>query len=186
MSTPARLRAPITAILGATVALGCTDLSHYSTHTGEAYCGSITLSSKFREGFVSPAVQMRLDLDANAIDVDGAIAGHIATYEAFDPTLPPNRLFVGAPLRPIDKLFQDTLSQLDFGEGNVKNAIYAVSPEDPDVESMLAVISLRSDDGVDVRLIRPGLADTAGAVPAGRQPVYGLFPLTKQRGLCGF
>jgi hypothetical protein len=44
------------------------------------------------------------------------------------------------------------------------------------------VVSLRSDGGVEVRLLRAGVA--AGA--AGQTPIFGLFVLSKQVGTCGF
>jgi hypothetical protein len=167
------------------LASGCGDLNHFTTGPDESYCGAVTLGAEFRQG-LSPRVQMRLDLNAAAIDVDGASAGHITTYEVTDPSKPPTRLLHDAVLRPIPPLYHDTLSQLDFGNDNLKSTMFAVSPADPTAESLLAVVSLRSDDSVEVRLIRPGVAGTTDDVPEGRRPIYALFPLTKQKGLCGF
>jgi hypothetical protein len=140
---------------------------------------------------------MRLDLNASAIAVENSQsdveckpfdgqAGHITTYEALGPSAPAKQILKDAQLRPISPAYHDTLSQLDFGDGNLKNAIFAVSPDDPQAEALLAVVSLKSDEGVDVRLIRPGLAGTSDDLPEGRRPIYAIFPLTKQPGTCGF
>lgn len=166
-------------------ALGCDDVDRFTTAPGESYCGSITLAGEFRMG-LSPLVQMRLKLDASAID--GADPpGTIATFEAADGESLERRLFVDAKLRPIPPMIQDPLSQLEFGESREKNRIFAVSPADTEAESMIAVVSLRSDDQVEVRLLRAGAVDPAGAaVPEGRRPIFGVFPLARQDGDCGF
>jgi hypothetical protein len=40
---------------------------------------------------------------------------------------------------------------------------------------------------VEVRLLRPGLAEAApGTLPRGKKPVFGVFPLFKKVGTCGF
>jgi hypothetical protein len=84
----------------------------------------------------------------------------------------------------------DPLSRPDFGDGRIRNWIFAVSPADPDAESMLAVLSLRADNTVEVRLLRPGKAPPSppDSVPvaAGQRPIFGIFPLTQQAGTCGF
>jgi len=166
-------------------ALGCDDVGRFSTAPGESYCGSVTLAGEFRMG-LSPLVQMRLKLDANAIDGTDP-PGTIATFEASDGSSPERRLFVNANLRPIPPMIQDPLSQLEFGESREKNRIFAVSPADPAAESMIAVVSLKSDDQVEVRLLRGGSVDPTGAaVPDGRRPIFGVFPLARQDGECGF
>ena len=166
-------------------ALGCDDVERFSTAPGESYCGSITLAGEFRLG-LSPLVQMRLKLDASAID--GADSpGTIATFEAADGATPERRLFTDAQLRAIPPMIQDPLSQLEFGESREKNRIFAVSPANPASESMIAVVSLRADDQVEVRLLRGGAVDPGGAtVPEGRRPIFGVFPLARQEGQCGF
>ena len=173
-----------TAWLGAQ-ALGCDDVERFSTAAGESYCGAITLAGEFRLG-LSPLVQMRLKLDASALDGTDS-PGTIATYEAADGANPARRLFVDAKLRPIPPMIQDPLSQLEFGESREKNRIFAVSPADPAAESMITIVSLRSDDQVEVRLLRGGAVDAEGAaVSEGRRPIFGVFPLARQDGECGF
>jgi hypothetical protein len=173
-------------LLGAAVALcGCEDLSDFDTPPGQAYCGSITLANAYRTGF-SPRVQLRLQLDTSLID-EGASPGTISTYDTGSEGDSPQRLLYEAPLRPFEPLAHDPLSELEFGDGRRRNLIYAVSPAEPTAESLLAVLSLRTDDSVEVRLMRPGLeASDPGAVPAGRRQLYGLFVLTRHEDLCGF
>jgi hypothetical protein len=156
---------------------GCADLGSYSTAPGEPYCGAVTASSSFRAG-LGPGVRMRLTLDASQLDGEPSPG----TAWTFD-TASAARLLDGAPLRRIPALENDPLSQLSLGEGKDPSRVFALTPAPSAEEPFLAVLSLRSDDGVDVRLLRPGLG---GAPPEGSQPVFGLFTLYKQAGTCGF
>lgn len=170
------------AIVGA--GLGCTDLEHFSTGQGEAYCGSVTLGGSFRTG-LSPRVQMRLRLDAAALDGPGS-PGTISTFEIASPDVD-RRLLTDAELRRLPAMDHDPLSRPDFGDGRIRNWIFAVSPVDPAAESLLAVLSLRADNTVEVRLLRPGKAPQGNeAVAAGQRPIFGIFPLSRQVGTCGF
>ncbi len=169
------------AILGAS--LGCTDLEHFSTGPGDAYCGSVTLGGSFRTG-LSPRVQMRLKLDASALDGPGS-PGSISTFESADSE-PERRMLTNAELRRLPAMDNDPLSRPDFGDGRIRNWIFAVSPVDSEAESLVAVLSLRADDTIEVRLLRPGKAPRDNEiVPPGRRPIFGIFPLTRQVGLCG-
>jgi hypothetical protein len=166
-------------------ALGCTDLSHFSTAPGEAYCGAVTVGSSFRTG-LSPRVQMRLELDATALD-GAASPGAISTFETAAAGHPERRMLASAALRRLPTMDNDPLSRPDFGDGRLRNWIFAVSPADPDAESLLAVVSLRTDDTIEVRLLRPGKApQDSEPVPEGRRPIFGIFPLDRQVGTCGF
>lgn len=178
------------ALAAACASLGCNDLDRFSTGSNEAYCGRITLGSAFREGF-SPRVQMRLELDASVIDGPES-PGRLSTYEAADETTPERRLMTDAPLSVIQPLLHDPMSQLSFGDGRERNAVFGVQPDDAEAESILAVVSMRADDSVEVRLIRPGRPDAAdeasdgNEVAQGRRRLFGLFPLTRKTGDCGF
>ncbi|WP_437319128.1 hypothetical protein [Sorangium sp. So ce385] len=167
-------------------AAGCDDVSRFSTADGEAYCGAITLGGAFRAG-LSPRVQMRLSLDADALDGPEP-PGALWTYEAPDGAAPERRLLDGAPLRPIGALAHDPLSRLEFGEGRERNAIYAVSASDPAAEPLIAILSLRTDASVEVRLLRPGREPLAPgeAQAEGERQVFGNFRLTRRTGTCGF
>jgi len=179
----------LAAALGAAALLlagGCDDLSRFSTAEGEAYCGSVALGSAFRAG-LSPRVQMRLQVDATAIDGPDP-PGTLSTYEAADEGRPEQRLLDGAKLWPIKPLAHDPMSRLEFGEGRERNAIFAVRPADPAAEALLAVVSFRSDDAVEVRLVRPGAGGDPSdqAPPAARRQIFGIFRLTRRSGDCGF
>jgi hypothetical protein len=165
---------------------GCDDLGRFSTGDGEAYCGAVTLASAFRIG-LSPRVQMRLTIDASALDGPDP-PGTLWTYEAADEAHPERRLLDGAPLRPIAPLANDPLSHLEFGDGRERNAVFAVSPADPAAESMLAIVSLQTDDAIEVRLLRAGAAPGASgeAPPAERRQIFGMFRLNRKSSDCGF
>jgi hypothetical protein len=160
----------------ALLALGCEDVSHFSTTGDEAYCGTVVAGSEFREG-LGPDAVMSLTLDASRLDGPGS-PGAITAGEprAKDGALV--KLLDQAPLRIIKPLQHDPLSQLTFGDGRDRNAIYAVAPEDPKDASLVAVLSLMHDDSVEVRLLRP-----AGA---GQSQIYGLFSLVRKTDGCGF
>jgi hypothetical protein len=178
--------AVVLALVAASVALGCDDMDRFSTGPDESYCGSITLGSAFRAGF-SPRVQMRLRLDASLLDGPSS-PGVLSTFEASDGDQPERRTLNEAELRLIPPMAHDPLSRLEFGEGRERNAIYAVSPSDPTADSALAVVSLRSDEKVEVRLLRGGMAPPVGgeALPEGRRQLFGIFALSRQAGQCGF
>lgn len=182
---PVSVRPVAAALLAVAAGLGCSNLDRFTTAPNEAYCGAVTVGAPFRTG-LSPRVQLRLTLDASALD-GASPPGMLSTYEAADVGSPEARQFIEAPLRPIPPLAHDALSHLDLGDGCERSAIFGVSPADTTAESMLAVVSLRTDDTVEVRLLRPGLAPSATApTPSGRRPIFGLFSLTRQSNRCGF
>ncbi len=160
----------------------CDRISSFDTGPDEAFCGQITLASGYRTGF-TPRVQMRMTFDSSKVD-SGEPPGTLTTFDAGQDTEP--QLLTEASLRPIPPLSHDPLSQLEFGDGRDLNLIYAVSPTSPAAESALAVVSLRADDAVEVRLIRPGTESGDQAAPVGREPLFGLFLLRRQDGDCGF
>lgn len=165
--------------------LGCTDLDRYSTAPSESYCGAVTLSNSFRTG-LSPRVQMRLQIDAAELDADVS-PGVLWTFEAASGDEGDRRLLNRAPLRRIPKIENDPISEIDLGGGREHTRLFAVTPSDAEEDPLLAIVSLRSDEGVEVRLLRPGIAGTASkSAPPGRAPVFGLFTLYKQIGTCGF
>jgi hypothetical protein len=169
-------------VAAVTTATGCDRINDFDTGPGEAYCGQITLAGGYRAGF-TPRVQMRLTFDSSKVDA-GESPGAITTFDAGLETEP--QLLTDAPLRPIPAMSHDPLSQLEFGDGREVNLIYAASPSSPDAESVLAVLSLRTDDAVEVRLIRPGIETGEDDVPSGRKPLFGLFVLRRRDGDCGF
>ncbi|WP_245677911.1 hypothetical protein [Chondromyces crocatus] len=166
-------------------ATGCDDLSRFSTKPGQAYCGAVTLGSAFRTG-LSPRVQMRLEIDASALDGPDS-PGTLTTYEAATQDQPERRLLDGAELRTIAPIAHDALSRLQFGEGRERNALFAVNPADPAGEGLLAIVSFQSDEAIEVRLLRPGAPVVEGAAPGiERRQIFGIFRLTKRKEGCGF
>jgi hypothetical protein len=163
---------------------GCERLGSFDLEPGESYCGQITLGSRYRSGF-SPRVQLRMSFDADAVAA-GKSPGSITTYDG-GAEESQRRLLDGGSLRPIEPLSHDALSDLDLGDGRDLSYIYAVTPADPDAESLVAFVTLRDDDTVEVRLLRPGTAPegNAAVTPAERQ-LFGLFVLQRQKGDCGF
>lgn len=166
--------------------IGCDDLARFSTEPAESYCGAVTLASSFRMGF-SPRVQMRLKLDASRLDGPDS-PGTLSTFEIAADGETERRVLDGAELRRMAPLAHDPLSHLEFGDGRERNAIFAVSPADPEAESMLAIVSLLADERVEVRLLRAGSPTSSdGMAPAeGRRPLFGIFTLSRQAGECGF
>jgi len=170
-------------------AASCDDHQQFTTGPGESYCGAVTVGAVFRAG-LSPRVQMRLKLDADKLDDSTDSPGALSTFEAADPatSTAERRMLSEALLRPIPAMQHDPLSRPAFGDGRERNAIYAVSPVDPEAESLLAIVSLRSDDAVEVRLIRPGSPTNGNddSVPDGRRQIFGVFSLERKSGECGF
>ena len=177
------LRAPSAAalaVLGLTFASSCNKLERFDTPPGEAFCGQISLGSAYREG-LSPRVQARVRIAADKLETVES-PGTVSTYDAGESGAA-QRLVDEAALRPIGPLAHDALGDLEFGDGRERNLVFASTPVDPDAESLFAVVSFRSDDRVELRLLRAG---REGDVPAGRRPVFGLFVLERQQGDCGF
>jgi hypothetical protein len=162
-------------------ASGCSTLDRYSTGAGESLCGSVTSTASFRTGLAAGA-RMRLTLDASQLDGDTS-PGSVWTYEPADAENPARKLATGAPLRRIPALENDPLSSPDLGGGRDHTRLFALTPALQTEEPLLAVLSLRSDDGVEVRLLRPGVATAA---VEGQAAIFGLFTLAKQAGTCGF
>jgi hypothetical protein len=172
------------AVLLALPLCACDKLAAFDLAEGESYCGLITLGSGYRAGF-GPRVQMRLRFDADAVEL-GESPGRITTFDvdAPDPDEEKrNPLLKEDALRPIAPLSHDPLSQLQFGDGRDRNLVYAVTPHDVQHESLIAIVSLRSDETVEVRLLRPGSSASGDEDPY-RVQLFGLFALSRQPGDC--
>lgn len=151
----------------------CADVTRFSTKPGEAYCGSIIDGPFVREGF-APGVRMRMSFDSDRLD---SRPGTLSTDDG---------LLTDAPMRPIPQLFHDPLSTLKFGEAREKNLIYVVSPKSG--ASLFVVVSLLYDGKAEVRLLRgaPPLSQTTAVSDAEGPSVFGVFPLHREDGTCGF
>ena len=153
--------------------LGCNDVTRFSTDPDESYCGSIIPGPFVRKGF-EPGVRMRMTFNADRLaDLPGVISTDDGSLS-------------NAPLRPIPQLANDPLSTLQFGEGRQRNLLLVVGVEDG--QTAFAVVSLMDSGDVEVRIVRgaplpPGV--TAQPVQESRE-LFGVFPLARQRGTCGF
>ncbi len=157
--------------------VACERVDDFTLEAGESYCGEITLGNQYRQG-LSPRVAMRMTFDAAGIE-HATGPGTLTTFDSGTE----EQLLRDAPLRPIPPLSHDALSDLTFGDGRDRNFIYAVSASDAAAESLIAIVSLRSDDRIEVRLIRPGME---GTDDSGRTAIFGLFVLSRSEGACGF
>jgi hypothetical protein len=174
---------PCLALLGC-AALGlaaCSSLGQYSTGPGESYCGGTPADAVFSTGLAAGAA-MRLTLDATLIDTEDT-PGTVWTLEPPAGSTPSRRLVDGAPLRRVPALENDPLGTPDLGSGRDHTRVFALTPAPAGEAPLISVLSLRSDGGVEVRLLRPGLN---GSPPPGQAPLFGLFTLYKQASTCGF
>ncbi len=173
---------PVLALL-ATGALGCRDVTRFSTH-GDHYEGDVVKGSFVRAGIADDA-RMCVTLDAEHLqDTPGVLSTSDGRFKA-------------TPLRPIPQLWHDPLSRLTFGEGRVQNLVYVATPVAPvgDTQDIMVVMSLMQEGGVEVRLVRgapaadagaPAAPPDAGAAPAQAPPMFGVFTLDRRVGTCSF
>ena len=167
-------------ILSVAALCNCNQLERFHTGPDEAFCGQITLGSAFRLGF-SPRLQMRLRLDTSKLDTENS-PGTLSTFDA--EAEEQQRLLDHTEFHHFEALSHDPLAQLQFGEGRERNLLFSVSPPTVDATSILAVLSLKSDDTVEVRLLRPGRP--ADAHDEHSRALFGLFALKRKSGDCGF
>jgi len=165
-----------TAASAVTLALalhGCKDISRFGTGPGESYCGQVVPGGFVRQGF-APGVRLRLHLDTDHLQ---EAPGDLATDDG---------LFTDAPLRPIPQLAHDTLSTLDFGEGRVRNLLFGAQPQAG--AAAYVIISLLENESVEVRILRgaPPMEGETPSPPEQGHDLFGVFPLARQEGTCGF
>jgi hypothetical protein len=157
----------------AAASAGCRDLQRFSTGN-DHFEGTITKGAFARAGFAED-VRVCLTLDAdNLQDTPGTISSTDGRFHA-------------TPLRPIPQLAHDPLSTLDFGQGRLKNLVYAAAPaaDAGGPEDVLAVVSLMDSNDVEVRLLR-GAPRPGDASAAPSQNLFGVFRLQRASGPCGF
>ena len=152
---------------------GCEDISRFTTEPGESFCGKIVPGGFVRQGF-TPGVRLRLHLDMDRVEyAPGMVATDDGTFE-------------DAPLRPIPQLAHDSLSTFHFGEGRVRNLLVGAQPTSG--TTAFVVVSLLENEHVEVRVLRgapPTPAETVSDNLCGPE-LFGVFPLTRQKGTCGF
>jgi hypothetical protein len=145
----------------------CRDLSRFSSGD-DHYEGPVVRGSFVRAG-IAEDTEVCLTLDIEHLqDAPGTMS---STDGRFHTT----------PLRPIPQIWHDPLSSMSFGEGRVKNLMYAVTPsaDGGDGQDMLVVVSLMQTNDVEVRLMRSAPGGSTNAV-------FGVFTLSRQRGACSY
>lgn len=161
----------------ATGALGCRDLSGFTTH-GDSYQGGVVDAPFILAGIDGGATSMCLTLDADHLqDTPGALSTSDGRFHA-------------VPMRTIPQLWQDPLSTLQFGEGRMKNLIYVVRATTPFADGegsdVFAVVSLMQSGDVEVRLLRGAPVIVGDAAAQGMQNVFGVFVLSRHSGPCSY
>ena len=138
--------------------LGCDNLSDYSTKDGACYMGDIIDAEFLRAGSFEAGVRLTMTLDVDALSAGDAEGAVLATSDG---------LFQGASARQMPEVTRDSLSELTFPGGRVRNYLaYA-----PDSNGILTnvVISLMQNGELEVRIFRPGLT--------AEQSLFGVFRL---------
>ncbi len=153
-------------------AVGCRDVSGFTTKPNERFEGSVASGNFVRSG-VAPDVRMCLSLDTNHLqDAPGSITTSDGRFRA-------------TALRPIPQLWHDPLSTMTFGDGRLQNLIYvATSDEDAGRSEVTIVLSLMQSGAIEARLMRsaPG-ADPASSSAHGT-PLFAVFNLERESGAC--
>jgi hypothetical protein len=160
----------------AIAAAGCRDVSRYSSK-GDHYEGEVVKGSFVRAGVAEDA-KMCLVLDAEHLQ-DGP--GNLTTSDG---------RFRATPLRPIPQIWHDPLSTLSFGDGRRQNLVYVATPlptDAGDTQDVMVFMSLMTEGGVEIRLVRGApQADAGTAPPATTPPLFGIFTLDRRGGTCSF
>jgi hypothetical protein len=161
-----------------TAALGCRDLSSFSTN-GDRYEGGVVEGDFVRAG-VDALTSLCLTLDTDHLqDSPGAISTT-------------DRRFQSVPMRPIPQIWHDPLSTFSFGEGRLKNLLYVATATTPfgdgRGDDVFVVVSLMQSGGVEVRLLRgaPGFETDAGVATGPRGNLFAVFDLDRKSGPCSY
>jgi hypothetical protein len=157
---------------------GCRDLSSFTTG-GDRYEGAVIQGDFVRAG-IGPLTTLCLSLDTDHLqDAPGAISTNDGRFHA-------------SALRSIPQIWHDPLSTLSFGDGRLKNLVYAAAASSPFADGLggdvLVIVSLMQSGDVEVRLIRgaPGIASTGDGGSASGGNVFAVFDLTRQQGPCSY
>jgi hypothetical protein len=143
------LRTLSSALAALVATSACRDLDRFDTSVDGAYCGGIVQSAFTRKGFDSLPT-LRLTLDVNQLTV---APGSLSSNDV-NGLCSPLPQFDEAPLQVTQELYADPLSLLEFGAAREYNFLTWV--DSTCLGRTLAVVSLMSDDNVEVRLLRPG------------------------------
>ena len=138
--------------------LGCDNLSDYSTKDGSCYMGDIIDADFLRAGTFEAGVRLTMSLDVDALSA-GEAEGAVLTTD--------DGLFHNASARQMPEVTRDSLSQLGFPGGRVRN--YLTYAADENGIPTNVVISLMENGDVEVRIFRPGVTED--------QSLFGVFRL---------
>lgn len=148
------------------VLAACEQPGRYSTGKGSLE-GVVEGSDLVRAGF-AVGTRVCLELDTRKLqDKPGALSSSDAR-------------FARTALRPLPPLASDTLSNLSFADGQVRNLVFAVRERSGSPRDVLAIVSLLDDDRVELRL----LDGAPGA--EGPEPLYGVFALERKETPCSY
>jgi hypothetical protein len=155
--------------------IGCRDVSRYSSK-GDHYEGEVVKGNFVRAGVAEDA-KMCLVLDAEHLqDNPGTITSSDGRFR-------------GTPLRPIPQIWHDPLSTLSFGDGRRQNLVYVATPiaDAGDTQDVMIFLSLMTEGGVEIRLLRGApQADAGTPGPPSAPPMFGVFTLDRREGSCSF
>jgi hypothetical protein len=156
-----------TLLIGLLLSAGCRDLSRF-TSGDDHFEGPVVRGSFVRAG-VDENARLCLTLDTDHLqDAPGTLSTTDGRFHA-------------TPLRPIPQVWHDPLSTMSFGEGRIKNLLYAAtpSPDAGDPQDLFVIVSLLQSNDVEVRLLRSAPGGSTNAV-------FGVFTLERQPGPCSF
>lgn len=177
---PSRTGVAAIGLAALTLFVGCRDVDRFALEPGEAYCGSLVSTPVFQEGLLPentpPSLRMRLSLDVDNLTT---VPGTITTDDSQRGLCSgeDKALFENAPLRTIQEVLHDPISQAVIGEGREQSFFTYVSSSCG--HQMMAVVSLMRSGGVEVRLFKPAPAPESDT-PSGALPGFGLFTLERK------
>jgi len=164
--------------------LGCRDIDRFDTSGAPAYCGSMVSAPFLHEALIPdgtpPNLGLRLEIRSDSL---ASAPGTLTTNDRTRGFCAPEPLFLDAPLRTLSEAAHDSLSSLEFGEGQEHNVLAWVDSSCQG--TFLAVISLLKNDDVELRLLKPA-AKPLPEAPATERPGFGIFPLSRREAGCGF
>lgn len=148
----------------------CESLDRFQTGEHAIFEATITgdaADSFIRRGF-PPDTRMELEFDPAM--AQGPSAGTVTVTSPDDVVY-----FDAAPLRVIESLEHDLLSQYDFpGTGRIRNYMYVARAEEGPLagRDVMVFLSLMEDGAIEVRLV-------SGTGDESRGDVFGLFHATR-------
>jgi hypothetical protein len=153
-------------LFAAMTCAACDSFDRFGTGSG-SFEGTVEPSDLVRVGF-PVGTTLCLELDTARLQ---STPGALSTTDG---------RFAHTALRPMPPLASDTLSNLTFADGQVRNLLFAARASETTPRDVLAIVSLLDSGRVEVRLVNgaPGAA--------GVDPLYGVFALQKKSSRCSY